>query len=194
VDAEKPECNMVWWDAGEVKAYKPGKDKDQEAIDMINGPQGMARALFADGTHYAIPGLTNDALEELKSNQAGAVPPKHLIKPTAKGRAAPPKKGNHVKTAAVPPPPKKAKKAQPQAPTETDIDDLRATTRQILDAIGEQDNEGVFWNDKQSRFQIDYWFDNKDNQNCAKAAGEDDEQKETEVHKRLQKRTGKVLE
>ncbi len=168
MELDTPDCNLPWWDAGEGKAYKQGRDKPEQAIAIIPGPNKMALAVFANCAPQEVPGLTNAAWEKLQSKDAAEPPVKKAKKAAASEK---PKMVAEVMK-------KPAAKGDP-------LDALRATTAEILRHLGYSDHKGVHFYEKGKRFQLDYKTRDKYAQECAKAPGKRDREAEASTHKKF---------
>ena len=62
-----PQCIVPWWDAGTAKAYRKGMKEPEEALSIIEGPDGIALAVFITGSPQKIPGLTNKSWTKLQT-------------------------------------------------------------------------------------------------------------------------------
>ena len=84
-----PQSSVPWWDAGTCKAYKKGPTGPEEALSIVEGPEGNALAVFITGSPQKLPGLTNETWRELK----GA--PERVKRKSCDAKDAPATKVNH---------------------------------------------------------------------------------------------------
>ena len=89
VEYDPPKCNVPWWDAGDCppKAYREGDKGPEEALGIIEGPKGIALAVFPDGP-TELPGLTNAALKALQTKGDAEVPEESVLKRPASKETA----------------------------------------------------------------------------------------------------------
>ena len=72
-------CAVPWWDAAASKAFREGVSDPEPALGIIEGPGGIALAVFPDGPQE-IPGLTNQAWKLLNSKDEVVPSPKKKAK------------------------------------------------------------------------------------------------------------------